>query len=219
MNFNPRSPCGERRPILAKKLVTASNFNPRSPCGERRAFCVAVRGCQKISIHAPRAGSDPERLSRARESNEFQSTLPVRGATITDEILDDISSNFNPRSPCGERPFLRAFDSVRSLLFQSTLPVRGATYVALNLALSPIISIHAPRAGSDIAARHIVPRDDVFQSTLPVRGATINDSLTAPQKFISIHAPRAGSDRFCGLLILCGLSYFNPRSPCGERRL
>ncbi len=33
-NFNPRSPCGERR-ALRSFAWSASNFNPRSPCGER----------------------------------------------------------------------------------------------------------------------------------------------------------------------------------------
>ena len=79
------------------------------------------------------------------------------------------------------------------------------------------ISIHAPRAGSDIAARHIVPRDDVFQSTLPVRGATQSSNTGWRNRPISIHAPRAGSDTRAKTLQSC-CRYFNPRSPCGERR-
>ena len=35
---------------------------------------------------------------------------------------------------------------------------------------------------------------------------------------ISIHAPLAGSDPDCPVL-LCNLQNFNPRSPCGERRV
>ena len=34
---------------------------------------------------------------------------------------------------------------------------------------------------------------------------------------ISIHAPRVGSDNMLCVL-LCTRQYFNPRSPCGERR-
>ena len=57
-----------------------------------------------------------------------------------------------------------------------------------------VISIHAPREGSDwtILAGSSSRR---FQSTLPVRGATEpkkNKELKTP---ISIHAPREGSDR------------------------
>ena len=59
-----------------------------------------------------------------------------------------------------------------------------------------IISIHAPRAGSDAARELKRTLPNVFQSTLPVRGAT---STPSPP-------------------ILCRRN-FNPRSPCGERLL
>ena len=81
-----------------------------------------------------------------------------------------------------------------SPIFQSTLPVRGATGDVVNLFRVLRISIHAPRAGSDVC-RHV----DIFRSA-----------------GISIHAPRAGSDTSCGRYGDQG-SDFNPRSPCGER--
>ena len=81
-------------------------------------------------------------------SVEFQSTLPVGGATSnlsSNQELKDISihaprggsdlfcflklltlTNFNPRSPWGERHFLLEV-SIMSVEFQSTLPVGGAT--------------------------------------------------------------------------------------------
>ena len=37
VNFNPRSPCGERQGWRQKHWLTRKNFNPRSPCGERRS--------------------------------------------------------------------------------------------------------------------------------------------------------------------------------------
>ena len=57
---------------------------------------------------------------------EFQSTLPVRGATIVARSTARPFSNFNPRSPCGER-----------------LSLQGRPPDLFR------ISIHAPRAGSD----------------------------------------------------------------------
>ena len=57
-----------------------------------------------------------------------------------------------------------------------------------------MISIHAPREGSDRRrSRHICKRR-VFQSTLPVRGATLFCFIVCRQLCISIHAPREGSD-------------------------
>ena len=57
-----------------------------------------------------------------------------------------------------------------------------------------MISIHAPRTGSDVVQLKVVYRREKFQSTLPARGATlqrIHESFHFP---ISIHAPRTGSD-------------------------
>ena len=81
---------------------------------------------------------------------EFQSTLPVRGATLwtaNNAILSvaisihapregsDVRSNLTPSRPGG---------------FQSTLPVRGATNLLVGFTPpSSGISIHAPREGSD----------------------------------------------------------------------
>ena len=123
-----------------------------------------------ISIHAPRAGSD----------------LPL--LLVFARVFD-----FNPRSPCGERLALH-LGLPFQVVFQSTLPVRGATYGDVFFGGFSIISIHAPRAGSDL---RICFSSQIFE--------------------ISIHAPRAGSDVLLRLHVLQTLN-FNPRSPCGERR-
>ena len=62
--------------------------------------------------------------------------------------------------------------SVPGLEFLSTLPARGATFLIQGLQHLCIISIHAPREGSDGVPQH---------GCQPVFG-------------ISIHAPREGSD-------------------------
>jgi len=124
------------------------------------------------------------------------------------------------------------------MLFQSTLPVRGATCATKLFEQKKAISIHAPRAGSDVGYQMPIswvsnfnPRSPCgerlcipfvivviigFQSTLPVRGATLTPCGRKASMQISIHAPRAGSDSrvLSEEYVLC---YFNPRSPCGER--
>ena len=59
-------------------LVTCGslrNFNPRSPCGERRGGrCPLLRG--SISTHAPHAGSDAAARSTARSSMNFNPRSP-----------------------------------------------------------------------------------------------------------------------------------------------
>ena len=103
-----------------------------------------------------------------------------------------------------------------------------------------VISIHAPREGSDAGARPPFEVSCIFLSTLPARGATRQAFFVVGQSDISIHAPREGSDQTgpqcraphhisihapregSDLHRLGGLSsygrYFYPRSPRGERR-
>ena len=82
--------------------------------------------------------------------------------------------------------------------------------------LETIISIHAPRVGSDVPLRPRRLERKLFQSTLPVWGATSFFTSSITLFAISIHAPRVGSDT--GQLIdTVHIANFNPRSPCGER--
>ena len=170
---------------------------------------------KQISIHAPRAGSDVPKIETADELEDFNPRSPC-GERLRElqPIFDAI--NFNPRSPCGERP-IAAARSASLMVFQSTLPVRGATRLGVFALHLPLISIHAPRAGSDNGGeimtdelRHFNPRSPCGE-----RHYSALDVRTSCE--ISIHAPRAGSD---GALtqVLRRASNFNPRSPCGERR-
>ena len=126
-NFNPRSPCGER-PHRTEPLRALRNFNPRSPCGERLVATYPHTARRDISIHAPRVGSDIALFYQLHKSDEFQSTLPVWGATartvcfrdsgkisihaprvgsdMIKQFTPDELEHFNPRSPCGERHLL-----------------------------------------------------------------------------------------------------------------
>ena len=149
------------------------------------------------------------------EDGEFQSTLPSRGATPLQSKQMCCIMNFNPRSPHGER--LTGACRTRS---------------------SGIISIHAPLTGSDShAARHGTAGSLYFNPRSPhgerlllllvllLGGISIHAPLTGSDRgqlfvkddfCISIHAPLTGSDnarRFAS----DRRSYFNPRSPHGER--
>ena len=110
-----------------------------------------------------------------------------------DEDLQYHHTNFNPRSPWGERLLLPRTLVLR-FLFQSTLPVGGATWHSTVLLRSFAISIHAPRGGSDLKRRNYYGR----------------------HYHISIHAPRGGSD-FPVSPLVTAPGNFNPRSPWGER--
>ncbi len=105
---------------------SATYFNPRTPCGVRQAGYKILMHVHDISIHAPHAGCDDPPTQRASGTCRFQSTHPMRGATIPLRNVSDVFKNFNPRTPCGVRPT------------RSTYQNRQAG-----------ISIHAPHAGCD----------------------------------------------------------------------
>ena len=73
-------------------------------------------------------------------------------------------------------------------------PRVGSDNVVDTLKLKSGISIHAPRVGSDIAQRDELIAKLEFQSTLPVWGATAGWEAELAKTRISIHAPRVGSD-------------------------
>ena len=190
-----------------------------------------------ISIHAPLAGSDIL-VHFLFPDSRISIHAPLAGSDGTFEADPTYSMDFNPRSPCGERPNSDE-DEGRNGIFQSTLPLRGATTGTGYIPADVPISIHAPLAGSDrfasggyISGPDFNPRSPcgerlavVVPAALqvcisihaPLAGSDSHGLTSSKNDLISIHAPLAGSDhnnrKDCA-----EQSDFNPRSPCGERR-
>ena len=147
---------------------------------------------------------------------QFQSALPLRGATSHIASRAGCLLYFNPRSPCGER---RRHDA--------------------RVLQGPRISIRAPLAGSDTGWRRSCPgapnfnprspcgerlhTADTSQEHVPISIraplAGSDKGLSSSQRtpWISIRAPLAGSDPLTDASTF-DIGNFNPRSPCGERR-
>ena len=103
----------------------------------------------RISIHAPREGSDGE------------SYLPTKHGT-----------HFYPRSPRGER-LPASFPSRLPMIISIHAPREGSDNERLIVqAMVSLISIHAPREGSDEKFDALPIAIKQFLSTLPARGAT-----------------------------------------------
>ena len=85
-------------------LLTWINFNPHSPCGERLALAA-------------------ERWTVER----FQSTLPLRGATLLRLVLLNATLAISIHTPLAGSDFTHCAQSAHFKVFQSTLPLRGAT--------------------------------------------------------------------------------------------
>ena len=82
-------------------LLDHQDFNPPSPCGEGRTFHAPARVlCQFQSTLPVRGGTISFLLLISLPL--FQSTLPVRGGTSSGKKIVPSSVYFNPPSPCGE---------------------------------------------------------------------------------------------------------------------
>ena len=170
-----------------------------------------------ISIHTPHAGSDvdpyhplmggvnifqstlpmrgatfsPAELCGLPKA--FQSTLPMRGATTNTPTAQPLPEDFNPHSPCGERPDCRG---IRQRIGR--------------------ISIHTPHAGSDLWFLPVFPCLRYFNPHSPCGERRFSRNKDDAVLYISIHTPHAGSDYLCSVHPV-RYSHFNPHSPCGER--
>ena len=81
----------------------ASNFYPRSPRGERQAYGYQAQAKYKISIHAPREGSDASHDSADQAGSMISIHAPREGSDAASLSALRMRLNFYPRSPRGER--------------------------------------------------------------------------------------------------------------------
>ena len=111
---------------VLRKVPILSNFYPRSPCGERREVIAEMTEDQSISIHALLAESDHHKKAQSM----YHNTISIHALLAeSDEILYILYwevINFYPRSPCGERPWARG-SRATYVEFLSTLSLRRAT--------------------------------------------------------------------------------------------
>ena len=130
------------------RVAGLSYFNPHSPCGERPSTAVAANALV-----------------------EFQSTLPLRGATRA-----------------GRRPAHNAVISIHT-------PLAGSDEAVESRETHDEISIHTPLAGSDLT--WTIPPETTIKISIhtPLAGSDLAvDVPVALLHVISIHTPLAGSD-------------------------
>ena len=149
----------------------------------------------KISIHAPRTGSDAALSAVFSGVSDFNPRSPhgERPDIRQHDFFASATDYFNPRSPHGERPLVSILKLAYNS-FQSTLPARGAT--STSVLTTNFLS---------------------FQSTLPARGAT--KAVACLSDTLANFNPRSphGERREGGTSDAAGAQDFNPRSPHGER--
>ncbi len=172
-DFNPRSPCGERPPFYSSTAAAKIKISIHAPrVGSDFSRSIIPSVAESISIHAPRVGSDTNRTFFDVVNDYISIHAPRVGSDTYRQKTAYYVGNFNPRSPCGER-LKTSIDSSMSDVISIHAPRVGSDNGFETVETTPItISIHAPRVGSDVIIKK-------------------SDSING---FISIHAPRVGSD-------------------------
>ena len=191
-------------------------FNPRAPCGARPRRLIRPTPRPTFQSTRPVRGATLKPIT-ANMIVEFQSTRPVRGATIASWPKRPNKADFNPRAPCGARQTGKK-EGTTPKIFQSTRPVRGATGKPSLTIYDLVISIHAPRAGRDQSGSYPEPFQRYFNPRAPC-GARLAGSEYR-EIAMSDFNPRAPCGaRLAFLQVAIYIKFnFNPRAPCGARR-
>ena len=167
------------------------DFNPRTPCGVRRGYAPIYARQNFISIHAPRAGCDATVCVPRWIARVFQSTHPVRGATV-DQVVD-----------------------LGCVVFQSTHPVRGATVdQVVDLGCVVFQSTH-PVRGATNSGKGWFPATRDFNPRTP---CGVRRTMIVCQRMVDDFNPRTPCGVRRGTTFATmSARHFNPRTPCGVR--
>ena len=147
---------------------------------------------------------------------EFQSTHPLRGATVCGLMTDGTRKIFQSTHPLRGATRWR-WRWPRGALFQSTHPLRGATRVTpQGVAIWPDFNPRTP-----CGVRHIAlgyrPRMAGISIHAPLAGCDLRLSARSPTSAnFNPRTPCGVRQRSQGGRV--GGGDFNPRTPCGVRR-
>ena len=216
-HFNPRVPCGTRLAIKIwnrRRSIFQSTGPVWDPTTIRNNIFISKK---RISIHGSRVGPDQ----------------PAVGQN------NPLYANFNPRVPCGTRLFSCA-SSLYCLIFQSTGPVWDPTRRSCSEKIWKIFQSTGPvwdptchpyrpwesqthfnpRVPCGTRRRFHIP---CFSAVvISIHGSRVGPDLSLPllrdRRGISIHGSRVGPD-VGEVADHINQRYFNPRVPCGTRRL
>ena len=167
--FNPRAPCGARRPISLAQF-RACLFQSTRPM--RGATTVSGHKAVKphISIHAPHAGRDDNIINIIKSFSNFNPRAPC-GARLILAVHQVSNVHISIHAPHAGRDDLRQSDIATIIDFNPRAPcgARRILYTCIS-----VVAYFNPRApcGARRAIFRLYHSSSKFQSTRPMRGAT-----------------------------------------------
>ncbi len=236
-DFNPRPPCGGRltairgesrnnhisihaprvggdefNPLINSKMqisihaprvggdmagvatYTNKNISIHAPrVGGDRAGWRKCRASE-ISIHAPRVGGDVWFINGGETEHDFNPRPPCGGRPFVLRSRSPVRADFNPRPPCGGRPARPRQRRHWALHFNPRPPCGGRRKNIGSGDSRWAISIHAPRVGGDCWTTSPAPPPEYFNPRPPCGGRRLVVAMIKSATNISIHAPRVGGD-------------------------
>ena len=164
--FQSTLPARGATSAMGKCCRRSSYFNPRSPHGERHTADKDYLPAEyRISIHAPRTGSDSDLLDKFM-GLDISIHAPRTGSDDTPPPSAPPASYFNPRSPHGERRF-RPEPVAPTQDISIHAPRTGSDLPENAERITRRISIHAPRTGSDNPRRNHARQQIYFNPRSP----------------------------------------------------
>ena len=142
-------------PVRATTLVdwasrtAGKQFQSTWPVRATTAWRQCVTDDTRVSIHVARAGHDVYTVGTLPSASAFQSTWPVRATTPDRGLCRTPLKCFNPRGPCGPRPFM--FQSILDWRcgFNPRGPCGPRPLPRSSGLCFCLVSIHVARAGHD----------------------------------------------------------------------
>ncbi len=196
-----------------------------TPCAVVFQFTHPVRGATEalhplgrdigVSIHAPRAGCDISYYSELLISC-VSIHAPRAGCDDSRLKACDGIAGFNSRTPCGVRR-CRAVCRSDGGRFNSRTPCGVRQPAGERRADAPDVSIHAPRAGCDVAIGVRPRASESFNSRTP---CGVRRPLRVGTRRLASFNSRTpcGVRLYLSTLLSSSVMCFNSRTPCGVRR-
>ena len=210
-----RAPLAGSDAARRRPRCKAYHFNPRSPCGERRPELLGYHPPVDISIRAPLAGSDNPISYRTR-CTAISIRAPLAGSDAKQHLLRTQTGHISIRAP------LAGSDIKRTSIFPCQLisiraPLAGSDKQRLLRTQAGYISIRAPLAGSDarLTAKQSACKN--FNPRSPCGERHARATIIIWRRDFNPRSPCG--ERRTPWVTFSLKEYFNPRSPCGERPL
>ena len=128
--FQSALPVGGATSFPPPVISLDNNFNPRSPWGERPASAVLVASMVLFQSALPVGGATPGRISGTGRLPRISIRAPRGGSDTRRARNDRERPYFNPRSPWGERRFILL--SCKPAVYISIRAPRGGSDSALQ---------------------------------------------------------------------------------------